>query len=148
MTFLLDTNILIHYIRESTVFQEVQDTYAPLKKGNRPVVCVVNVAEIRSIAVQANWGIPKKRKLEEILRELIIIEIRNNILIDRHVQIDAYSQNKLPGQPLGRTPRNMGKNDLWIAATASVLGAKLLTTDGDFDHLNGVFLDLEKIRNS
>ena len=39
---------------------------------------------------------------------------------------------------------DMGKKDLWVAATASVLGAKLLTTDGDFDHLKGVFLDLEK----
>jgi predicted nucleic acid-binding protein len=34
----------------------------------------------------------------------------------------------------------MGKNDIWIAATASVLNATLITTDNDFDHLNGVFL--------
>ena len=39
----------------------------------------------------------------------------------------------------------MCKNDLWIAATASVLNAKLLTTDADFDHLKGVYLDLDKI---
>jgi predicted nucleic acid-binding protein len=38
------------------------------------------------------------------------------------------------------TARNMGKNDLWIAATASVQSATLITTDKDFDHLNGVFL--------
>ena len=36
----------------------------------------------------------------------------------------------------------MGKNDLWIAATASVLDLTLLTTDKDFDHLKDVFLDL------
>jgi len=34
----------------------------------------------------------------------------------------------------------MGDNDIWIAATASVLKATLLTTDRDFDHLDGVFL--------
>ena len=39
----------------------------------------------------------------------------------------------------------MGKNDLWIAATAAVTGAKLLSADNDFDHLNGTFLDFEKI---
>ncbi len=39
----------------------------------------------------------------------------------------------------------MGKNDLWIAATASVLGARLLTTDNDFEHLKGKYLDLEVI---
>jgi len=35
----------------------------------------------------------------------------------------------------------MGKNDLWIAATAHVTGATLLTADADFDHLNGAFLN-------
>jgi len=34
----------------------------------------------------------------------------------------------------------MGKNDLWIAATAHVTGATLLTTDKDFDHLDPQFL--------
>ena len=34
----------------------------------------------------------------------------------------------------------MGKNDLWIAATASVLNAALLAIDHDFDHLSSVFL--------
>jgi predicted nucleic acid-binding protein len=36
----------------------------------------------------------------------------------------------------------MGKNDIWIAATASVVNAILMTTDTDFDHLNGVFLSV------
>jgi predicted nucleic acid-binding protein len=39
----------------------------------------------------------------------------------------------------------MGKNDLWIAATAYILDATLLTADGDFDHLNGSFLDVKKV---
>lgn len=42
----------------------------------------------------------------------------------------------------GMSSRNMGKNDLWIAAAASVLNAKLLTTDKDFDHLNEEFLEV------
>jgi len=36
----------------------------------------------------------------------------------------------------------MGKNDLWIAATASVLNAALVAIDHDFDHLSSVFLDV------
>lgn len=36
----------------------------------------------------------------------------------------------------------MGDNDLWIAATASVTNTPLITTDKDFEHLNGVFLEL------
>lgn len=32
--------------------------------------------------------------------------------------------------------RRMGKNDIWIAATAKAAGIVLLTTDKDFDHLH------------
>ena len=39
----------------------------------------------------------------------------------------------------------MGKNDLWIAATSSVYDLVLLTTDKDFNHLDGAYLDLEYI---
>lgn len=38
----------------------------------------------------------------------------------------------------------MGKNDIWIASTASILDFSLITTDGDFDHLNKVFLTVQK----
>nr|WP_157618605.1 hypothetical protein [Spirosoma spitsbergense] len=36
----------------------------------------------------------------------------------------------------------MDKNDLWIAATASLLEAILITTDKDFDHLHGRFIEV------
>jgi tRNA(fMet)-specific endonuclease VapC len=39
----------------------------------------------------------------------------------------------------------MGKNDIWIAATASVLNAVLLTTDNDFDHLHDEFLTVARV---
>jgi predicted nucleic acid-binding protein len=37
----------------------------------------------------------------------------------------------------------MGKNDLWIAATAAVTGATLVTTDRDFEHLSAHFINLQ-----
>jgi tRNA(fMet)-specific endonuclease VapC len=45
-------------------------------------------------------------------------------------------------RPVSFAAKNMGKNDLWIAATASVLKIPLLTTDKDFDHLNGIYLEV------
>jgi len=53
--------------------------------------------------------------------------------------MDSYSKNKLPRNQLGRSI-TMGKNDLWIAATSKVANAVLITIDGDFDHLNGIYL--------
>ena len=41
--------------------------------------------------------------------------------------------------------RNMGKNDLWIAASAMELKATLLTTDKDFDHLHTQLINVEVI---
>ena len=40
----------------------------------------------------------------------------------------------------------MGKNDLWIAAVASLLGLELVTTDNDFDHLHNIFLEVRIIK--
>ena len=40
---------------------------------------------------------------------------------------------------------SLGKNDLWIAAVASFKNLTLMTADRGFEHLDGVFLDLEYI---
>jgi tRNA(fMet)-specific endonuclease VapC len=55
-------------------------------------------------------------------------------LLDAYVEIDCFSKG-----------RSMGKNDLWIAATAKVTGATLVTSDGDFDHLGNVYFPLAKV---
>lgn len=75
----------------------------------------------------------------------LIIDINTKDIINRYAEIDAFSQGRLNRRKSNFTARNMGKNDIWIAATASVLDATLLTTDNDFDHLHGEFLSLEKI---
>jgi len=36
--------------------------------------------------------------------------------------------------------RPMGQNDIWIAATAATLGAWLMTTDEDFEHLHPKYI--------
>ena len=39
----------------------------------------------------------------------------------------------------------MSKNDLWIAATAHVSQAALLSTDKDFAHLDKIWFDFRKV---
>ena len=60
--------------------------------------------------------------------------------------IDAYVELDLVSQAHPEGARNMGKNELWVAASARAAGATLLTTDRDFDHLiperlSGVVID-------
>jgi tRNA(fMet)-specific endonuclease VapC len=43
------------------------------------------------------------------------------------------------------TPRNIGKNDIWIASTAFLLNLTLITTHDDFDHLHPQSIQVRKI---
>ena len=60
-------------------------------------------------------------------------DINDLSLLKMYGQIDHHSN--------GGSSRPMGKNDAWIAATANVSKMVLITTDKDFDHLDGTFLN-------
>jgi predicted nucleic acid-binding protein len=78
--------------------------------------------------------------------KLIILDIKYEKVIQKYAEIDAYSQDKIRENRLGMTSRNMGKNDLWIAATTTVTQSKLITADNDFDHLDEEYFDVVKIK--
>ncbi|CAG4991557.1 hypothetical protein DYBT9275_00778 [Dyadobacter sp. CECT 9275] len=100
------------------------------------------VAELRSLALQNKWGIIKRQELDIYLNEFVRIDKMTNEIVNRYAEIDAYSQGKLDTKPFADSARNMGKNDLWIAAITSVLNATLITTDKDFQHLHKHFLQV------
>ena len=145
MDYILDTNILLTYIRKTKYSDQIDKEYAPLSIENTPIISVVSVGEIKSLAIQNKWGKKKLMKLEELLSQFIVADINVETIINKYAEIDAFSQGKLKNKPVDFTSKNMGKNDLWIAATASTLNIKLLTTDKDFTHLNKLFIDLELI---
>lgn len=95
--------------------------------------------------MQRNWGEKRIGEFIESLKRFLIIPVNSYDLFMAYAQMDAFSQGKLKNKPLpdNLSSRNMGKNDLWIAATAHILNAKLLTTDKDFQHLDTVFISLE-----
>ncbi len=144
MKYLFDTNILLHYLRRSALGRKIDQQINPFAPANTLLLSIVSVGEIRSISIQNDWGAPRLGALQNALKSYIVVGVTGSDLIERYAEIDAYSQGKLPGKILPFSARNMGKNDLWIAATASLLDATLLTTDGDFDHLKGVFLEIER----
>ena len=96
------------------------------------------------MAMRIGWGPARITRLNALLRQFVITGINTVDIIERYAEIDAFSQGRHPSIPLNDSARNMGKNDLWIAATASVANAKLLTTDKDFDHLNPDWLELAR----
>jgi tRNA(fMet)-specific endonuclease VapC len=148
--FIFDTGMIVGYVRDAGFTQYLDKKYQPLDPPNVSLISAVSKGEILSLAIQFGWGAAKKQKLQEILAKLPTVDIRRTPILERYAEIDAYSQGKDPARPLpvGLSARNMGKNDVWIAATASVLGAKLVTIDRDFDHLNGIFLDVVYVDQS
>ena len=129
--YLLDTNILVHYIRKSDLYRRVEAAYRLETVADPALISIASEGEIRSLALQFGWGAARMQAMEELLSRLVIVPIDRPELVDAYVEIDYYSE---------RTGQHMEKNDVWIAATAFVTTATLLTSDQDFDHLDPGFL--------
>lgn len=153
MDYLLDTNIILLYTRDNSMIERLEADLELFNGTHRLFVSFVAVAEIRSIAFQNNYGVRRMAYLEQMLQNFTVLDINRENILERYIEIDAYSQGNHPRLRSEFSARNMGKNDLWIAATSSVYGLTLITTDKDFEHLNAVFLevqrvDLEEYKNS
>lgn len=128
--YLLDTNILVHSIRQDPIGQYIKATYSPLTINPRPLISIVTEGELRSLANQWDWGKQKKEQLNFLLSYFGRVPIDSSVL-EAYAVIDAYSK---------RNGYTIGQNDIWIAATAYVTGSRLITTDKDFDPLVPTFL--------
>ncbi len=144
MNYILDTNVILTYIRQSKYSLLIDEKYAPLSAENTPIISVVSVGELYAIALKNKWGITKIDLLKRFINMFIIADINVSSILQTYAKIDAFSQGKLV-RDNKFTARNMGKNDLWIAATAATLNAVLLTTDKDFDHLQETFIRLSRV---
>jgi tRNA(fMet)-specific endonuclease VapC len=146
VNLLLDTNIILNIVR-SRDFAGVINFVNP---DNSPIyLSIVSEAEIKSLAIKNNWGINRRTILDNFLDQVNIVEI-NQSYVNIYTQIDTYSQRVNPSFESYSfdTPRNMGKNDLWIASLSALLSLNLTTTDSDFDHLHNVFFEVRRINPS
>lgn len=146
MNLLLDTNILVDIARDKT--QTLLNQINP-QPQQQVYVSIVSMAELKSFALMNNWTQRKIGIVNRFLGKAIILEVNEDLLYT-YAEIDAFSQRRNPAYidyPFA-TPRNMGKNDLWIASTAALLGLKLVTADADFNHLHQVFLEVQHIRQT
>lgn len=137
--YLLDTNVILALVRGKALGKYIEATFGLIPGNRRPLISVVTHGEMRVLASRNGWGTAKLDALQNALDALVTVDINIAAVIDAYVEIDVYSQQHPAGD------RNMGKNDLWIAACAKASGATLLTTDKDFDHLNPTLLTVQYI---
>ena len=146
MKIFLDTNVLLYMVRgRKTYFVE---TFGLDNPSNRVYTSIVSIAEMRALSLRHNWGTSKKQEMERLFRTFPSLDINVNDIFNRYAEIDAFSQGKLIDRPRVGSSRIMGKNDLWIASTASFINATLVTTDKDFDHLDTEFLRVAYVEQS
>ena len=135
---LLDTSVLLPLLRGGEFGRRIDRDFGLRSSAVRPLISIVTHGEIAVLAARNGWGDKRREVLANMLNELVTVDIGHPDVIDAYVAVDLHSQ----AHPEGA--RNMGKNDLWIAACAKAAGATLLTTDNDFAHLPPL-LDVEVI---
>lgn len=137
--YLLDTSVILPLVRGNALGKHIDERFGLRSAAQRPFVSVVSLGEVRVLAKRNDWGEAKLRALSNALDNLVVVDINHPSVMDAYVELDLISQSHPEGA------RNMGKNDLWIAACAKAAGATLLTTDNDFSHLIPEHVDGEVI---
>lgn len=153
MRYVLDTNIILFYLKDEETKRHIKNTYDPFNKDNEAIISAVTIGEIRSLAVRNGWGEKRISLVEKIMEDLIVVDVSFNELFDAYAEIEAFCEGKHPQRPVNRSSRILGKNDLWIAATTYVTNSKLLTADKDFLPINGeyfevIMIDRENIKGT
>jgi tRNA(fMet)-specific endonuclease VapC len=130
--FLLDTSVVVHYLRGNQVAQRVEAEFNLLHRTERPLVSVVSVGELLALSKKLTWGRSRSERLLELLRELVVVDINSGPILEAYAEISYATESA--GLRMGQ------QNDLWIAATAKATQAHLITTDKDFDRLHPLHL--------
>lgn len=133
---LLDTNVLVQLIRGNDIGQRIDEAFSLRDRTERPLISVVTVGEMLSLCHKLKWGKAKEQRLMGLVRNLVVVQLNQGSVLEKYAAIEFFSEKT-------HTPaRRMGKNDVWIAATAAATGSVLLTTDRDFDHLANTHVEL------
>ena len=132
----LDTWVLVHLCRDKAIGRAVSRRYQLGQRAATPVISIVTVGEMYSFARRADWGDRKVAMLDELLRNLVVVDISVPSVLSGYADISTW---------LHRHGRKVGHNDRWIAATAKALNATVLTGDADFDPLHPEIITVERI---
>jgi predicted nucleic acid-binding protein len=105
-----------------------------LLPGNHVFLAVQTVAELRYGALVAGWGSQRVEKLESAIRATTVVPVTDSL-----VRSVARLRFECRQRGLGIFHATH-HHDLWIAATAIHIGARLVTTDSVFSGVPGLAL--------
>lgn len=124
MDLVVDTNVIVHYARQSAVARQIEADHRLLESAFRPLLSAVTLGEAAAFAKA--WGEERQAKMAKALEECVIVEVGRPEVVAAYAVLHTLNRDH---------GCNLGQNDLWIAATAHALRVPLITADRDFDRL-------------
>ena len=103
-------------------------------QGHQIFLAAVTVAELCYWAIIAEWGEPRRRRIEMAIAEATVVPV-TDALITAVAELRAACRHV--GHPLAD---RIHANDLWIAASAVHVAAALVTADSIFEGAPGLDL--------
>jgi len=128
MFFLLDSNAFSDLMRKNP---RVEAQLAELEPNDRVVICPV----VRGEILYGLSRLPEGRRREKLAKQATPLFATIACQPVPESAGDAYANIKRTREQQGVS---LDENDLWIAATASALGATLVTRDSDFASIDGL----------
>lgn len=143
--FLLDTNMLLGFTRRAAWAQWAYSTYDLGNESTMVFTSVICRGELLALAEKNGWGAGRRENLVDVLNRFPTVDLNKDPILNHYAALDTWTHGRQVTDgarpPAPKPAVSMNQNDLWIAATAIATGAKLITTDKDFDHLDGIWLD-------
>ncbi len=128
MIFLLDSTAFSDLMRKHP---RVEQRLAALTASDKLVICPIVPGEI----VYGLARLPQGRRRESLTKQTVPLFASIACESIPESAGDAYAKIKRSREQQGLA---LDENDLWIAATATVLGATLVTRDSDFGSVEGL----------
>lgn len=92
MDYLLDTNIIVIYSRESEIADRIEEKFQLFDKKNSLAISIVTLGELDALIRKLKLGEKRKRKINRILNSVAKIGLNHKEIISRYRDIDAFSQ--------------------------------------------------------
>ena len=143
--YVIDTSIFVSYLRYRPIRTYLENEYALFSSETDTLISQVTIGELRALALEQKWGSNRRSILRALLQYVVVLDFTPPGLFDIYADLDAEAETKHPTRPRSGSSNTIGKDDLWIAATAVATGSPLLTADRDFLLFDSEFLPVHYI---
>lgn len=103
-------------------------------RGNQIFLAAATVAELRYGAIIAEWGAPRRQRVEQAIAATTVVPVSDGLLT---TMAELRAACRRAGHPLAD---RIHGNDLWIAASAIHIDAPVVTADAIFIGAPGLML--------